>query len=159
MIYADSGILIRLIEGADRLRLPIESRLREIRSHGKTLITSRLSRLECRCKPMKESQEYILSLYDGFFDTQEVLLQEIDAAVIERATELRAAFGLKASDAIHAATAILGSVAEFWTADRDFLAARNSRLNCSTRCRRSRISPIIQPLAQRGNLTLQIRDH
>ena len=62
-----------------------------------------------------------MSLYDGFLETQEVLLKEIDAAVIERATELRAAFGLKASDAIHAATAILAGVAEFWTADRDFL--------------------------------------
>jgi predicted nucleic acid-binding protein len=121
MIYADSGILIRLIEGADRLRLPIESRLHDIRSQDKTLITSRLSRLECRCKPMRERQEYVLNLYDGFFDTQEVLLKEIDAAVIERATELRAAIGLKASDAIHAATAILAGVSEFWTADRDFL--------------------------------------
>jgi uncharacterized protein len=121
MIYADSGILIRLIEGADHLRLPIESRLRDIRSYGKTLITSRLSRLECRCKPMKERKEYVLRLYDGFFDTEEILLKEIDAAVIERATELRAAFGLKPSDAIHAATAILAGVSEFWTADRDFL--------------------------------------
>jgi uncharacterized protein len=121
MIYADSGILIRLIEGAGHLRLPIESRLRDIRSRDKTLITSRLSRLECRCKPMKDGNEYVLSLYDGFFDTQEVLLKEIDAAVIEQATQLRATFGLKASDAIHAATAILVGVSEFWTADRDFL--------------------------------------
>jgi uncharacterized protein len=120
MIYADSGILIRLIEGADRLRLPIESRLRGMRSQGKTLITSRLSRLECRCKPMKEGKQFVLSLYDGFFDTQEVLLREIDAAVIEQATRLRAGFGLKASDAIHAATAVLAGVSEFWTADRDF---------------------------------------
>ena len=54
----------------------------------------------------------------------------------ERATELRAAFGLKASDAIHAATAILAGVSEFWTADRDFSDARNSKLSCSTRCNR-----------------------
>ena len=121
MIYADAGILIRLIEGADRLRLPIESRLHDIRSRDRTLITSRLSRLECRCKPLREGREYILSLYDGFFDTEEVLLKEVDAAVIERATEFRATFGLKASDAIHAATAILAGVSEFWTADRDFL--------------------------------------
>ena len=128
MIYADSGILIRLIEGTDRLRLPIESRLRNIRSHDKTLITSRLSRLECRCKPMKEGNEFVLRLYDGFFNTQEVLLKEIDAAVIERATELRAAFGLKASDAIHAATAILAGVSELWTADQDFLRCRELKV-------------------------------
>jgi predicted nucleic acid-binding protein len=57
----------------------------------------------------------------GFFDTQEVSLKEIDAAVIEQATKFRATYGLKASDAIHAATAFLADVSEFWTADRDFL--------------------------------------
>jgi uncharacterized protein len=121
MIYADSGILIRLIEGTDKLRLPIESRLGGIRSSGKILITSRLSRLECRCKPMKEGLDFVLHLYDGFFDTQEVLLKEIDATVIEKATEIRAVFGLKASDAVHAATSILARASEFWTTDRDFL--------------------------------------
>ena len=79
MIYADSGILIRLIEGADPLRLPIESLLRRDSFARQNAHYITLSRLECRCKPMKESQEYILSLYDGFFDTQEVLLKEIDA--------------------------------------------------------------------------------
>ncbi len=128
MIYADSGILIRLIEGMDRLRLPIESRLSQIRLQSKAVITSRLSRLECRCKPLREGQKHLLDLYDGFFDTQEVLIAEIDAAVIERATEYRAAFGLKASDAIHAATAVLAGASEFWTADRDFLRCPELRI-------------------------------
>ncbi len=70
---------------------------------------------------MREKNDYVLSLYDGFFDTQEVVLKEIDGAVIEQAMHLRAAFGLKTADAIHAATALLASVAEFWTTDRDFL--------------------------------------
>lgn len=51
------------------------------------------------------------------FASEEVILKEIDAAVIEKATELRAAVGLKTPDAIHAATAILGGVAAFWTSD------------------------------------------
>jgi predicted nucleic acid-binding protein len=76
--------------------------------------------LECRCKPLRENQHDILRLYDGFFETQEILLLEIDATVIEKATELRALFALKVSDAIHAATAILAGASEFWTADRDF---------------------------------------
>ena len=54
---------------------------------------------------MREKNDYVLSLYDGFFDTQEVVLKEIDGAVIEQAMYLRAAFGLKTADAIHAATA------------------------------------------------------
>ncbi len=44
----------------------------------------------------------------------------IDAAVVEKATELRAHFGLKTPDAIHAATAMLAGVDLFWTTDTDF---------------------------------------
>lgn len=47
-------------------------------------------------------------------------MEEITAAVIEKATVLRATRGLKTPDAIHAATAILCGASEFWTTDRDF---------------------------------------
>ena len=47
-------------------------------------------------------------------------IREIDAAVVEKATELRAGFGLKTPDAIHAATAMLAGTRSFWTTDADF---------------------------------------
>lgn len=121
MIYADAGIIMRLIEGAATVRNPIEARLQELRSQSPLLLTSRLSRLECRCKALRNRQEHLLQLYDEFFAGPEVKIGEIGAAVIERATELRAAFGFKTPDAIHAATAMLAGAWEFWTADRDFL--------------------------------------
>jgi uncharacterized protein len=121
MIYADAGIIMRLIEGAATVRKPIETRLQELRSQSPLLLTSRLSRLECRCKALRNKHERLLQLYDAFFAGPEVMIVEIGAAVIERATELRASIGFKTPDAIHAATAILAGVSEFWTTDRDFL--------------------------------------
>jgi uncharacterized protein len=120
MIYADASIVIRLIEGAAKVRRPIEMRLEGIRSRGAFILTSRLSRLECRCKPLREQKDGLLRLYDAFFVGPEIAVAEIDAAVVEKATELRASFGFKTPDAIHAATAILAGVAEFWTADGGF---------------------------------------
>jgi uncharacterized protein len=127
MIYADSGIIIRLIEGTARVRGPIASRLDAIRSMRPFVATSRLSRLECLCKPLRDQRKDLLVLYDAFFTGPEVAITEIDKAIVEKATELRAFFGFKTPDAVHAATAILAKVSEFWTADQGF--SRCTELN------------------------------
>ena len=86
MIYLDAGIVMRLVEGASAVRAPIEARLGAIPDAERILVTSRLSRLECRCKPLKEKRTDRLALYEGFFSSAEVRLREIDSAVIETAT-------------------------------------------------------------------------
>jgi uncharacterized protein len=121
MIYADAGVIIRLIEGVPRVRDAIVASLARIRSQRPFILTSRLSRLECRCRPLREKNDRTLRLYDTFFVGPEVVVAEISETIVEKATELRAALGFKSPDAIHAATAILDGVSEFWTADRDFL--------------------------------------
>jgi predicted nucleic acid-binding protein len=73
--------------------------------------------LECRCKPLRDHQADLLHLYEIFFASKEVDLREVDAAVVEKATELRATLGLKTPDAIHIATAMLAGAAAFWTTD------------------------------------------
>lgn len=121
MIYLDSGVIIRLIEGAEGVRAPIEARLRAVAAPDRLLVTSRLSRLECRCKPLREGRFDLLALYDKFFALRTLALKEIDATVVEKATTIRADFGLKSADAIHAATGVLWGASAFWTADASFV--------------------------------------
>jgi uncharacterized protein len=119
MIYTDANVIIRLVEGTQAVRAPIEARLQPLRGTAGFLATSRLSRLECRCKPLRQGDSMLLALYDAFFSGVEVVLLEIDAAVIEKATELRAQFNFKSPDAIHLASALLLGVSAFLTADRN----------------------------------------
>ena len=120
MIYLDSGVIIRLIEGGDAVRVPIEARLRALPASDRPLITSRLSRLECRCKPLREGQLDLLALYEKFFALRTLSVKEIDARVVEQATAIRADYGLKPADAIHAATGMLWGVSSCWTTDVGF---------------------------------------
>jgi predicted nucleic acid-binding protein len=120
MIYADSGVVMRWVEGTEPVRDPIETRWRQLPSVDRVFVTSRIARLECRCKPLRERHDDLLRLYDIFFVGKEVDVWEVDAAVVETATELRADVGLKTPDAIHAATALLAGVASFWTTDARF---------------------------------------
>jgi predicted nucleic acid-binding protein len=117
MIYADSGIIMRWVEGGVTVREPIELRWRQLPPADRVFVTSRIARLECRCKPLRDHRQDLLDLYEIFFAGKEVVLREVDAAVVEKATDLRAGIRLKTPDALHAATAILARAAAFWTTD------------------------------------------
>jgi predicted nucleic acid-binding protein len=75
--------------------------------------------LECRIRPLREGQSQLLATYDLFFAGKLVEVAEITAAVIERATEVRAQHRLKTPDAIHFATAIELQADLVLTGDRD----------------------------------------
>jgi uncharacterized protein len=120
MIYADSGIIMRWVEGRPTVRDAIDIRWRQVPQKDRVFVTLRIARLECRCKPLRDRQGDILRLYEVFFTGDEVDIREVDAAVVEKATEVRAIAGLKTPDAIHAATAMLAGVKSFWTTDAAF---------------------------------------
>jgi len=66
---------------------------------------------------LRDKQQDILGYYDGFFARPPLVLVDISAAVIDRATELRAVHGFKTPDAIHLATAIEEKADAFLTGD------------------------------------------
>jgi predicted nucleic acid-binding protein len=125
MIYADANVVIRLLEGDAATRAPLEARLLPLRGTGRFLLTSRLTRLECRVKPLRAGDTALLALYDAFFVGPEVLLLEVTEPVLEKATEIRASLNLKTPDAIHLASAILAGATAFLTGDRNLARCKD----------------------------------
>ena len=124
MIYLDANVVIRLVEGHSTVRAPIEARIAPFLRIPKSLISSRLTRLECRTKPLKMGDKNTLQQFDLFFSSIEMRTVEITAAVIEKAKELRAKYNLKTPDALHYASAILSGSTVFMTADKGFMRCR-----------------------------------
>lgn len=110
--------MIRLVEGDAATRAPLEGRLASSLSVPRSLVTSRLTRLECRSKPLRLGDVVTLAQFDVFFAGLELVLIDVSAAVIERATELRAKYNLKTPDALHYATAVDVGATVLLTGDR-----------------------------------------
>jgi predicted nucleic acid-binding protein len=111
-------VIIRLVEGDSATRAPLEARLLSLRGSGRFLSTSRLSRLECRMKPLRTGDSELLTLYDAFFAGVELELLDLSASVVDKATELRAMLNLKTPDALHLASGIIAGATAFLTGDR-----------------------------------------
>ncbi len=110
--------MIRLVEGDAATRGPLEARLAPCLGVPGSLVMSRLTRLECRSKPLRAGDTATLAHFDVFFAGIELTLAEVSAAVIERATDLRAKYNLKTPDALHYATAVEVGATVFLTGDR-----------------------------------------
>lgn len=100
--------------------------------HGQTpqaaIVTSHLTRLECRTKPLRDKNNSLLSRYEAFFSAQRFRLIDISAAIIDRATHLRASYGFKTPDALHLATAIVENADVVLTGDRELEKCRDVRI-------------------------------
>lgn len=110
-----------MVEGDAATRAPLVARLAASLGVPASLATSRLSRLECRSKPLRAGDVATLAQFDVFFAGVELLLLEVSAAIVERATDLRARYNLKTPDALHYATAVEAGAAVFLTGDQALL--------------------------------------
>ena len=116
--YLDSSAIIYLIEGSPIVRAQVAAHIAGADSDpAGRLITSHLARLECRVKPLRDGDAALLGTYDAFFTRARVLVVDLTAAVLDRATELRARHGFKTPDAIHLASAMEAGADAFLTGD------------------------------------------
>ena len=88
------------------------------------LITSDLTRLECRVKPLRDRNTIVLNDFDTFFSETIDEFIALARDVMDRATELRAHYRIPTADAIHVAAAMVGRCDLFLTNDH-----RLGRLN------------------------------
>lgn len=118
-LYLDANPIIYSIEGVPAFRQAALEWIERAETDDGVVITSRLSRLECRVKPLRDDNTQLLELFEGFFARGSLELVEITAEVIEAATQLRSTHNFRAPDAIHLASALLARADVFLTADRN----------------------------------------
>ena len=120
MIYLDSNVVIRLVEGDALARAPLVARLASSLGVAGSLTTSRLTRLECRSKLLRAGDTATLAQFDVFFSGVEISMIDVTASVVELATKIRAKYNLKTPDALHYASAMEAGASVFLTGDRVF---------------------------------------
>ena len=124
-LYLDASSIIHSVEGEARLReLTLTWISDSYRDDRGEIVTSRLSRLETRSKPMRDANRSVLALYDNFF--KRATLVEVNADIVELATELRATYALLSADSVHVASALRTESSVLLTTDRKL--ARVSKL-------------------------------
>ena len=117
-LAVDSSALIYLVEGSDALRERITRRLDPVLADpAGRLVASRLARMDCRVKPLRNGDTALLAEYDAVFGAARFDLADVTAAILDRATDLRARHGFKTPDAIQLATAIEIGADAFLTGD------------------------------------------
>ena len=118
-IYLDASAIIYSIEAAPPFRQQVLARIAAAQGPNPgTVLTSRLSRLECRVKPLRDGDIGLTATYDNYFLQPSVQLIEVTPAVIERATNLRVRYKFKTADAIHLASAVEEKADRFITGDK-----------------------------------------
>ena len=127
-MYLDASAIIYGMEGCSDLRKAVLAWVTQVDSSGGAIITSRLSRLECRVRPLREGQSALLAQYEQFFQRQSLQVVDVGASVLELATDLRVRYGFKTPDAIHIATAMEGGVDFILTGDRDMTRCNEIRV-------------------------------
>lgn len=68
-------------------------------------------------RPLRDGNNALLQEYDAIFDADEFVVVDVTAAVLDRATELRAHHRSKTPDAIQLASAIEAGADAFLTGD------------------------------------------
>ncbi|MBS1786132.1 MAG: type II toxin-antitoxin system VapC family toxin [Acidobacteria bacterium] len=112
--YLDAAPIIYLIEQ----RQPYASLVRsQLASTGIIPITSELSRLECRVKPIQLVDLILLQDFDDYFANTIAEIVPLTRDVIDKATEIRAQFNFKTPDSLHLAAAAISNCDVFLTND------------------------------------------
>jgi len=118
-LYLDANSIIYLVEVVNPFHTTVAARLLPYRTDPESrIVTSRLSRLECRIQPLRNSDTRLLAEYAAFFSLERLIISEVTANIIEQATDLRVRYNFKTPDAIHLATAIEEKADLFLTGDR-----------------------------------------
>ena len=120
LVYVDANAIIYSVERIEPYRELLAPMWQEARAGRFTLASSELVVLETLIKPLREGNARLEMLFRSIFSAAEMDLIPATLATWEDAARIRAATGLKTSDALHAATALNAGCTLFVTNDTDF---------------------------------------
>jgi predicted nucleic acid-binding protein len=81
------------------------------------LVVSDLVRMECSIRPLRLNDAITLAAFNGYFDSEDVDVAAVTAAVCNRAAIIRAKYNFRPMDSLHLATAIENGCERFLTHD------------------------------------------
>jgi predicted nucleic acid-binding protein len=116
-VFLDTNIVIYLIERTPELGMVAARYIQNLIAEGQRLVVSDLVRMECSVRPLKMNDTVTLSAYQGYFDSGDVDVASITAAVCDRAALVRARHYFRPMDCLHLATAIENGCQRFLTHD------------------------------------------
>ncbi len=119
-VYIDANAIIYSVERIEPYRELLAPMWQEAGAGRFALASSELVVLETLIKPLREGNARLEMLFRSIFAAAEMDLIPATLAIWEDAARIRAATGLKTSDALHAATALQAECTLFVTNDTDF---------------------------------------
>jgi len=118
-LYLDANVLIYGVEGPPAVRDQVFAWVDRVEATPDGVaITSRISRMECRVRPLRLLDHTLLARFEAALQAANLLVIDVTAEVVERATEIRAQHGFRPPDALHLATASLEQADVFLTSDK-----------------------------------------
>jgi uncharacterized protein len=124
-LYIDAEPIIYFVEGVSGLAEQVDARLS---APGVEVLSSDLTRMECRVKPLRDGNTDLLIDFDRFFSDSVAEIVSLTREVVDRATELRATYRVRTPDALHLAAAIVGGCSTFLTNDHRLSQVQGIRI-------------------------------
>ena len=116
-VFLDTNIVIFLVERTPDIGTAAARRVEELIAEGQRLVASDLVRMECRVRPLKLKDTTTLTEFDAYFDSEDIDVVAISAAVCDRASAIRAEYGFRPMDSLHLAAALEHGCERFLTRD------------------------------------------
>jgi predicted nucleic acid-binding protein len=117
MVFLDANPVIYHVEQPATWGPKASARITALIVAGELLAVTDLVRMECLVGPLKKGDATLLKDFRTFFQSPDVRVLSITAAVADRAALIRATHGFKPLDALHLAAAVEHGCTRFLTND------------------------------------------
>ena len=120
LVYIDTNVLIYGVERVEPYRTLLATMWERAQAGDFEIVSSESIVIEALVRPLRERNAALVRLLRDMFDADEVRLIPATRSHWEHGARIRADTGLKAADALHAATALQAGCDLFVTNDADF---------------------------------------